>query len=844
VLNEPTVNTPAAEGANGVHPTLSMLDITKHYNAIAALTDVSFEVLPGEVHALLGENGAGKSTLMNVASGTTEPDGGTIVFDGTRLENLTPALAQDLGIAIVHQHPALLPDMTVAENILVAVGREHLKRRNPDLTKAMRSLLDDVHFLGHLEDRVSSLTVARRHLLELAKAFAVSPRLLILDEPTAPLSQDSVELLFTSVRKLAADGTAVVYITHRLAEVRQIADRVTVLRDGKLRGTSAVKDISDDDLLAMIIGRTLETTFPPKHAPGADDAPLLRVEGLSGNGFENISFTAGKGEIVGVAGVAGNGQPALLRALAGRESASGSVSVDGKNFSRRKLLENAAYMPADRLTEGLMVELNVRENAAMTALDRLTTGPFMSMRREVDAVERELSELAVKAPSLEAPVSALSGGNQQKVVMARAMLSDPAILVADEPTQGVDVGARAEIYRILREVADRGVPVVVASSDAIELQGLCDRVIVMSRGQEAATLEGDAVTEERIVHAAISATSHSAEQAVRPQRGLSRLARFIEGDYAPVVVLALVMLALGIYVLHHNSRYTSDFNINSVMFACAALGFISLGQTFALLLGGIDLSVGPLAGFLVVVGSFFILDGKSPAVWVLGFGLMLACAIGVGLLNGALIRYAKFTAVAATLVTYIGLGGLSFTLRSAPDGYIATSVTDAISTKIGPVPVAFIVFVLCALGLELALRKSRLGLRTRAVGSDEEAARRVGVPVNRTALLGYVGASLLTLLGAVVLLAQLGVGDPGQGTGYTLTSITAVVLGGTSLLGGRGTFLGTLMGAGLSVQVLNATVFLGLDQKWQYIFQGFLIVAAALIYSQVRRTGPRTAGQR
>ena len=179
-----------------MHPTMSMLDVTKRYNAIAALTDVSFEVLPGEVHALLGENGAGKSTLMNVASGTTAPDVGTIIFDGSPVENLTPAMAQDLGIAIVHQHPALLPDMTVAENIRVAVGLEHLRRRDPDVKKAMRSLLDDVHFLGHLEDRVSSLSVARRHLLELAKAFALSPRLLILDEPTAPLSQDSVELLF------------------------------------------------------------------------------------------------------------------------------------------------------------------------------------------------------------------------------------------------------------------------------------------------------------------------------------------------------------------------------------------------------------------------------------------------------------------------------------------------------------------------------------------------------------------------------------------------------------------------------------------------------------------------
>ena len=427
--------------------------------------------------------------------------------------------------------------------------------------------------------------------------------------------------------------------------------------------------------------------------------------------------------------------------------------------------------------------------------------------------------------------------------MSRAMLSEPAILVADEPTQGVDVGARAEIYRILREVTANGVPVVIASSDTIELEGLCDRVIVMSRGHAVATLEGDDVTEERIVHAAISATTHTAEQAARRASGSSRLARFVEGDYAPVAVLAAVMIVLGAYVWTQNDRYLSDFNITSVMFACAALGFISLGQTFALLLGGIDLSVGPLAGFLVVLASFFVLDGRSPWVWALGFCLMVLAAAAVGLLNGALIRFAKFTPVAATLVTYIALGGLAFTLRDAPDGYIAVSVTDFISTKVGPVPLAFVVFVVCALGLELGLRKTRSGMRLRAVGSDEESARRVGVPVNRTALLGYLGASLLTLLGAVVLLAQLGVGDPGQGTGYTLTSITAVVLGGTSLLGGRGTFIGTLMGAGLSVQVLNATVFLSLDQKWQYIFQGLLIVAAALIYSQVRRTGLGAPGQ-
>jgi ribose transport system ATP-binding protein len=838
VVNEPTLSLRAAGvAAAEPEPMLSMRGISKHFGAIAALSDVSFDVLPGEVHALLGENGAGKSTLMNIASGATTQDEGAIVFAGSPVEHLTPASAQGLGIAIVHQHPALLPDLTVAENLIVSVGLDHLRRRDPDPTKAMRSLLDDVHFRAHLEDRVSSLSVARRHLLELAKAIAVSPRLLILDEPTAPLSQDSVELLFGVVRRFAQEGTAVVYITHRLGEVREIADRVTVLRDGTLRGTSPVENISDAALLAMIVGRTLEATFPAKQSPGTDEAPVLQVEALSGHGFDNISFSARKGEIVGIAGVVGNGQPALLRALAGRARASGSINISGKAFSRRRLLENAAYMPADRLTDGLMVGLNVRENAAMTALDRLRVGPLVSWRREADVVVRELSELAVKAPSLEAPVSALSGGNQQKVVMARAMLSEPMILVADEPTQGVDVGARAEIYRILRDVADRGVPVVVASSDTKELEGLCDRVIVMSRGHAVATLEGDGVTEERIVHAVISATTHISEQRARRASGSSRAARFLEGDYAPVVVLAAVMFALGAFVLSRNDRYLSDFNITSVQFACAALGFISLGQTFALLLGGIDLSVGPLAGFLVVLASFFVLDGRSPAVWALGFVLMFLCAVAVGLLNGSLIRFARFTPVAATLVTYIGLGGLAYTLRSAPDGYIAGSVTNAIQTKVGPVPIAFIVFVLSAFALEFGLRRSRVGMRLRAVGSAEESARRAGVPVNRTALLGYLGASLLTLFGAVVLLAQLGVGDPGQGTGYTLTSITAVVLGGTSLLGGRGTFIGTLMGAGLSVQVLNATVFLSLNQKWQYIFQGLMIVAGAIIYSQVRRRG-------
>jgi ribose transport system ATP-binding protein len=833
--------TPGA-GDKTTQPTLALHGISKSYAAVAALTDVSLEVRPGEVHALLGENGAGKSTLMGVAAGTVAPDRGTIAVLGEVVEELTPGRATELGIAIVHQHPAVLPDLTVAENIAVAVPARFLD--GPDRRAAMRALLERVGCTAHLEDRVGRLSIAQKHLLELAKAMAMKPRLLILDEPTAPLGQESVGLLFDLIRSAAAEDTAVVYITHRLAEVRELADRVTVLRDGHHRGTAVVGEVTDEELLAMIVGRQLEYTFPAKHLGADDEPPVLTVDGLSGDRFSDVSFTARRGEIIGVAGVVGNGQSDLLRALAGLDAHGGDVVIDGERLSHRQLLRSSAYLPADRHHEGLMMSLSVRENAALSALERLGPARFVSRRREVELVGAEVAGLAVKTASLESPVTSLSGGNQQKVVLARSLLSKPAILLADEPTQGVDVGARAEIYRILREVSGSGVPVVVASSDAKELEGLCDRVIVVSRGHVVASLSGSEVTEERMIRAAVESTTHTRTESERAAgRRLSpRWRRKLEGDYAPVLILAAVMLCLGAYIYSRNDRYLLPFNVTSVMLLVSALGFIALGQTVALMTAGIDLSVGPLAGFLVVVGSFFLTDGHSGTAVVLGLALMAALAALAGLVNGSLIRFGKFTPVAATLATYIALQGFSFLLRDKPGGLISRTATDLITTTIGPVPVAFVVLVLVTFAMEFLLRTRRWGLNVRAVGSDEESARRLGVRTTRTVVTGYVVVSLFTFLGALVLLAQLGIGDPAQGVGYTLTSITAVVLGGTSLLGGRGTFVGTLLGAGLIVQLLNATTFLGLTQTWQYLFQGALIVIAALVYSQVRGSGRKAEG--
>ena len=813
--------------------TMVLSGISKYYAGVAALVDVSFDVRPGEVHALLGENGAGKSTLMNVASGTTQPDSGAISIAGEPVAALTPAMATSLGIAIVHQHPAVLEDLTVAENIQLAVPAAFLKGAG-SRKQAMQAMLDDVGATAHLEDRVGNLSIAQKHLLELAKALVMKPKVLILDEPTAPLGQESVDLLFDRVRAAAAAGTAIVYITHRLAEIRIIAQRVTVLRDGKYRGTSNVDEVTDDQLLSWIVGRQLESTFPPKHVSSPTTGTYLSIDGLSGRGFTDVSVKAQTGEIVGVAGVVGNGQSNLMAALAGLSPFKGGVHIHSESRTSKDLRERAAYMPADRHNEGLMMTLSVRENAAIGSLQRFARGLFVSSRTEVSTIGRELTELAVKAPNLDANVASLSGGNQQKVVMARALLSEPAIVVADEPTQGVDVGARAEIYRILREIAEDGTPVVVNSSDAKELEGLCDRVIVMSRGNVVEELVGSEVTEERIVSAAVSATAQATGDEQKRSGRSNRVTRFLQGDYSPVLILAVVIVALGAYVFSQNDRYFTAFNITAIQGLIAALGFIAMGQTIALMSGGIDLSVGPLAGFLVVIASFFVGADSTVSQIMLGFVLMLLAAVLTGTINGFLIRFGRFTPVAATLAVYIALQGFSYVLRDGPEGIINSSVTGFIKTKIGPFPVVFILLVIFAFALEYALRYTRWGLTLRAVGSNEEAARRVGVRVNRTVMLAYIAVALCVFIGGLMLMAQIGIGDPSQGANFTLTSITAVVLGGTSLLGGRGTFIGTLLGAGLIIQVLNATSFLGLDQWSTYFFQGILIVVAAIVYSQVR----------
>ncbi|MDF1671526.1 MAG: ATP-binding cassette domain-containing protein [Roseovarius sp.] len=817
---------------------MRMRDVVKTFPGVRALKSVSFEALAGEVHALVGENGAGKSTLMGVASGDLVPDSGLVEYGGFAVREFNPSVSRDHGIAIVHQHPALVPDLTVSENILLALPTD-LRPTYRDADEWVRTHLQYWQVEIDPGERIEDISLANQHLIEIVKALALNPKVLILDEPTEHMVAEEVQLLFDRIRKIIAEGRTVVYISHRIHEVKAVADRVTVLRDGEIRGTFDAETVTESEIVNLVVGRQLDAAFPPK--PETIDrtgTPNLEVAGLKGGAFVDVSLTAYPGEIIGLAGIEGNGQRAFLRGLAGFDVEGGHVRIGGKDARVTSTVEarksGIAYIPRERHAEALFSGMSVFDNIGLMALGRHAKGGLMQPKRETEAISSMSRALSVKTPTLEMQVNSLSGGNQQKSVIARCLLDEPALLLADEPSQGVDAGARLEIYRILRKAATEGRAVIVASSDAIELQGLCDRVFIFSRGSIVKELAGEEVTERNITQATLTATTERARTGEGRQRR-TLWQRALKSDLMPGLVLIFAMVVLGAYTNSVNESYLTGRNFSNVLLLLTALGFIALGQLTVLLTAGIDLAVGPLSGLVVVVASFFVLDDVGTGMLLIGFILSLGAALLTGFFNYTLIRGLLITPVIATLATYMGIRGLSLLLREVPGGLINYDVTEWLSTRVGFMPLAFLVLVATALFMEFVLRRTRLGLSLRAVGSDEANARKIGVKTERTFFFAYMICAALTWCGGIMLMAQIGVGDPTAGVTYTLMGITAVVLGGASLFGGRGSYVGVLLGAILVQQIFNVTTFLRLTDAWQFWLLGILTIGAAAFYSHLRR---------
>jgi ribose transport system ATP-binding protein len=488
-------------------PLLQVRGITKQYPGVRALSGVDFDVLPGEVHCLLGQNGAGKSTLIKCVSGIVAPTEGEVLFDGEPLPVGDPSASLARGIATIYQELDLVLDLTVAESVWL----NHAPRRGPflDHRKMNRSTRELLDMLGRDDIRptmhVRDLRPAAQQVVSIIRALSHEARLVIMDEPSAVLDENEIEGLFAIVRRLREHGVGLVYITHRLAEVQRIGDRVTVLRDGQTVASGLdAKTLDPRELVRLMVGRSLEQVFPDRAQEVAE--PVLAVRNLTRKpDVYDVSFEARAGEVLGIAGLVGSGRTELLRAIYGLEPPDhGDVLVDGKPLPLGNpvtaVARGVGLAPEDRKSQGLLLGWSLTRNVTLADLGRFTRLVFLDSRAERKQAEAHLDQLNTQPPDPDRIARELSGGNQQKVVLARWLLRHCRVLLLDEPTRGVDIGAKAEIYRLIRELAANGIAVVMVSSEWEELIGMCDRILVMRDGELVGELAGGAATEEEILH--------------------------------------------------------------------------------------------------------------------------------------------------------------------------------------------------------------------------------------------------------------------------------------------------------------------------------------------------------
>lgn len=484
---------------------LEIRHISKKFPGVQALSDMSFSVESGEIHALLGENGAGKSTLMKIIMGQYAADEGEIIFEGEKLEHMSTSQVLKKGISMVYQELNVMPHMTIAENVFV--GREARIHHSPFIDKKKmnrdcQKLLDDFGMDLKATTEMGRLSVAQGQVVEIIKAVSRHARLVIMDEPTSSLSAEEVEELYATMRRLKTQGIAIIYISHRLEELYEIADRVTILRDGRYIDTKEIKDVERDELIRLMVGRELDNLYPKQESHIGD--VVFEVRNLKRRGvIDDVSFSVKKGEILGVAGLVGAGRSETVRAIFGMDPLdSGEILMEGKPLrikSPKDAIRNKIVMASeDRKLVGLVLCRSVKENISLPNLRLVTVGPFLKRHQEKKMTEDAALQLSTKISSIDQTVDSLSGGNQQKIVLSKWLLSNPKVMILDEPTRGIDVGAKAEIHRIVSGLAAEGMAVIMISSELGEILGMSDRVLVMGEGRIKGELSNEEMAAKRV----------------------------------------------------------------------------------------------------------------------------------------------------------------------------------------------------------------------------------------------------------------------------------------------------------------------------------------------------------
>jgi len=829
-------------------PILAAEGISKSFGGVHALRSVDFDLAPGEIHGLVGENGAGKSTLIKVFSGIHLPDSGRVLLDGHPVRLASPADAIRHRIGTVFQELSLLPDFTVAENIFA--GRELRGRWRllsaRRMQAAARAEMKAYGIVGIDPDAlVKDLSLSQRQLVEIIKVVARSPQVLILDEATSALPNEEAVQLFGIVRRLRDAGTSIIYISHRLEEIFALADRITVFRDGRHVATSRPDATTVDETINLMIGHPLTQLFPPRRATPSDDE-VLSVTGLGrGTVLHDVALHVTRGEVLGVGGLAGQGQTDLLLALCGaRPATTGEIRLEGRRVQlhtpRDGPNHGIAYVPEDRKTLGVALPLSVRENIALPTLwDREHRG-FVDSRAELAAVRRMVDSLQVRTAGVEQPVGSLSGGNQQKVVLAKWLLAHPRILLMNDPTRGVDVGAKREIFDLMRTLTAAGAGIVFVSSDLTELVGMSDRVAVMYEGTIVRTLDREEISPDRIVAAAMGVTTaadrtgtaaaREAEPSTGPRAALPgsktparRLLRGAAGGSVPTYVMLALLLA---YYLVIDPTLLSTFQLASLLNLATPLIIATFAQTMAILTGGIDLSVGSVIGLSNVIAATTFSSHATAGNTALAIGLPLLAGLGAGALNGAAAAWGRLPAIIVTLATLSIWLGVGLRILPAPGGTVPSELTAALTGTSGPIPNALFLLVPLVLAMWLFTTRTSVGRAVFAVGDDEGAAYANGLAVGRAKFIAYATAGFLAAIAGLFITALTSTGDPLVNQSYTLNSVAGVVIGGTSLMGGVGSIWGSMAGAGILAVVVALLPFANISSFWQTIFSGVILIAA------------------
>jgi len=488
---------------------ISARGISKQFAGVEVLSDVDLDLRTGEIHALLGENGAGKSTFAKILAGVHRPTRGTLRMDGRPIEVSSPLAAQRLGITLIHQEPISFPDLSVAENLVLGRGNEAAlgRVRRAENAARARELMDLLGVRIDVDQVMRGLSIADQQMVEIARALDSDSRLIIMDEPTAPLTPKEVETLFAIARRLRDEGRTIVFISHRLEEVRALCDRATVFRDGRLVGTEEVAGLEDADIIRMMIGRPVKD-YIHKHRARIGEA-ALEVRGLTRvPAFRDISLEVRRGEIVGLAGLVGAGRTDVARAIFGVAPAdTGTIRVNGADVTVADPSDaidlGLAFVPEDRATAGIFGTMSVENNITAAVPDLISQGGFISAARVRALARSSVEKLKIRLASLRQPIMELSGGNQQKAILARWLHTDPAVLILDEPTRGIDVGVKAEFYDMIGALAEDGKAILLISSELPELLALCDRILVMAEGRLTAELSRDEATQESVMQAAV-----------------------------------------------------------------------------------------------------------------------------------------------------------------------------------------------------------------------------------------------------------------------------------------------------------------------------------------------------